>query len=192
MFRLFKEVQALVCVYLMVESVPLLACGLFHTAPIHDVTSFPEWVICPGSSQRNKSVGIKVPLILFPGGCWAFFQRSVAAVWGKSASNWFVLEINERSGSRPELPKTKPFSSHPISFICLNWIRLKQKKYWAVFRSDRMIYLFLHCIFLKRPEIRQAPLQAWNVAVKVCSFLTDGKQKLWSAWIQPVNSEVKF
>lgn len=32
--------------------VPLLACGLFHPAPIYDVTSFPEWVICPGSFQR--------------------------------------------------------------------------------------------------------------------------------------------
>ena len=94
-FHLFREVEGLVCA--LVESVPLLDCGLFHTAPIHDVTSFPEWVICPGSSQRNKLVGIKVPLILFPGGWQPFLERSIAAVW--AASNHF---LGKKSGSRPE------------------------------------------------------------------------------------------
>lgn len=98
-FHLFKEVQDLVCAYALVESVPLLACGLFHSAPIHDVTSFPEWVICPGSSQRNKLVGIKVPLILFPGGWIAFLDRNRSGILRKSASDQFLLE---KSWSRPE------------------------------------------------------------------------------------------
>lgn len=37
MFHLFEEVQDLVCAYALVEI--LLACGLFHTALINDVTS---------------------------------------------------------------------------------------------------------------------------------------------------------
>lgn len=80
-FHLFKKVQGSVCADVVVESVPLIACGLFHTAPIYDVTSFHEWVICPGYSQRNKLEGIKVPLILFSGGWLAFLQRSIAVVW---------------------------------------------------------------------------------------------------------------
>lgn len=45
--------SGLVCTYILVESIPLLACGLFHEAPIHDVTSFHESYALVPPSEIN-------------------------------------------------------------------------------------------------------------------------------------------